>query len=274
MNSSNINDFEKILQVKIDSIEVNPFQPRKQFSEEELADLSASIASVGLIHPPLVRHAAQAGHYELIAGERRLRACQLLGWKTIPVVIRKTNSTISAQAALIENVQRAELNPLEIAQSLQRLVDEFGMTQEQLAVRIGKKRSTVANYLRLLSLPASIRQSITNHLISMGHAKVVLSLEEPEKQHLLHELILRDELTVREAEERAHKITQKSKERKLVYQTRNFHLEQLEERLQKALGTKVSIQSQGKKGKVCISYYTYDDLDKLIHLLNPETSLI
>lgn len=258
---------EVIVMASIDRITVNPFQPRRHFAEEELRELALSIQAVGLIHPPLVRP-LEDGSFELVSGERRYRAAQLAGMKTIPVMVRQSTHEISAQAALIENIQRVDLNALEVAKALRRLIEQFGYQQDVLAERLGKKRSTVSNYLRLLGLPKNIQDSVSSEAISMGHAKAILALEGFEKQNLLHELILRDDLTVREAEEAALRIAQKSKKQSLTYANRDFYLEELARRLQQKLGTKVSIQGKGKKGRIYIDYYSLDDLDRLLHLFD------
>lgn len=256
---------EELKEVPVEKIGVNPFQPRRFFAQQELEELAASIKAVGLLHPPTVRPVAN-GFFEIISGERRFRACQLAGLTKIPVVIRFINDSISAQAALIENIQRVDLNPIEIAKALRSLIQEFGLNQDDLAIRIGKKRSTVANYLRLLALPKNIQDSVSKDIITMGHAKAILSLEGFEKQNLLHELILRDDLTVRETEEAATRISQKAKKQTLVYAPRDFYLEQLAEKIQRRLGTKVMIQGKGKRGRISIDYYNLDDLDRLLDL--------
>ncbi|OJU81978.1 MAG: chromosome partitioning protein [Chlamydia sp. 32-24] len=255
-------------EISIELIDINPFQPRKHFSHEELEELANSIKSVGILHPPLVRPVNN--RYEIISGERRFRAAQLAGFKKMPVLIRKTISEISAQAALIENIQRVDLNPMEIAKAMRQLIDEFAYSQEELALKIGKKRSTIANYIRLLTLPKVIQTSVSNNQISMGHAKAILSLETQDQQVLLLEIVLRDQLTVRETEETALKLADKAKKRKLIYQTQDFYLSFLEEKMQQALGTKVSITSSGKKGKILIDYYSLDDLDRLLKIFRVE----
>ena len=186
---------EEILEVPIEKVVVNPYQPRRHFSQNELEELSQSIKTVGLIHPPLVRP-LENGMFELVSGERRFRATQLAGLKTIAVVVRDSSNELSAQAALIENVQRVDLNPIEVAKALRSLVDQFGFQQDELATRIGKKRSTVANYLRLLTLPKSIQDAVSSDIITMGHAKAILALEGFERQTLLYEMIVRDSLSV------------------------------------------------------------------------------
>lgn len=257
---------EAISEVDLDAIRVNPHQPRRYFAREELEDLSKSIVSVGFIHPPLVRPLGD-GLYELVSGERRFQAAQLAGLKKIPVHVRDSDTQLSAEMALIENIQRVDLNPVEIAKALRSLIEEFGFNQEALAQRIGKKRSTVSNYLRLLSLPRNIQEAIANDTITMGHAKIILSLDSLGKQNLLFELITRDELTVRETEEAALRIAEKEKKQKLIYTNRDFFLEQLAEKVQQALGTKVTIVGKGKRGRISIDYYNLDDLDRILALL-------
>lgn len=257
---------DQLLTVALSSIILNPYQPRKSFEEKALEELAQSIQAHGLIHPPLVRPNGN-GLYELISGERRLQACKLAKLEKIPVYVRVGSDSSSAEMALIENIQRVNLNPIEIAKALKKLIDEFNLTQEELASRLGKNRSLLANYLRLLTLPQHIQESILNLHVSMGHAKAILSLEGPDKQNLLLELILRDDLSVREAEAKASQINGKAKRKPLKYEDRNFYLEQLSEKMQHHLGTKVHIQGKGKKGRIFIDYYNYDDLDRLLAVL-------
>lgn len=257
---------DDLREVPLTQIRINPYQPRRDFKPEELQELADSIKAVGIIHPPLVRPLADGDCYELIAGERRFRASQLAGLHTIPVFVRHTSYALSAQAALIENIQRVDLNPLEIAKALKQLMQDFNFNQDRLAQQIGKKRSTVANYLRLLTLPYSIQASILQGTISMGHAKAILALEAEDKQQLLHDLILRDDLNVREAEQAATRIGEKAKKQQLSYVARDFYLEQLAEKIQHKLGTKVMIQGKGKRGRISIDYYNLDDLDRLLHI--------
>ncbi|MBA2727288.1 MAG: ParB/RepB/Spo0J family partition protein [Parachlamydiaceae bacterium] len=254
-----------VMMVDLKNIHTNPYQPRRHFSPNELEELAQSIKSVGLIHPPLVR-VIDENNFELVSGERRFQASKLAGLTSIPVLIKSKSICQSAQMALIENIQRVDLNAIEIAQALQRLLEEFDFNQEELAGKIGKKRSTVANYLRLLSLPENIQQSLLHNYISMGHAKAILALEGDEKQNLLHELILRDDLSVREAETTAARIAQKVKKQSLGYVNRNFFHDQLAEKLQRRLGTKVHLLSKGKGGRIYIDYYNLNDLDRLLHI--------
>lgn len=256
---------EAVQEIGIAQIVVNPFQPRRSFAAQELEELAASIKAVGLIHPPVVRPVG-GETFELISGERRFRAAQLAGMRTIAVIVRSGSRCASAQAALIENIQRVDLNPIEIAKALRSLIEEFQFPQDDLAARLGKKRSTVANYLRLLGLPKNIQDAVSSNTISMGHAKAILSLSGFEKQNLLYELILRDDLNVREAEQAALRLAEKSKRQNLVYANRDFFLEQIAEKVQAKLGTKVSIQGKGKKGRIYIDYYNLDDLERLLTL--------
>ena len=263
--------FGQVFEIDIIRISINPHQPRKSFNEYDLDELAASIKEVGIIHPPFVRPIPNSDDFELIAGERRLRAARIAGLRKIPVLVKDTDDMYSAQAALIENVQRQDLNPLEIAKALQELTDQYNFNQQELAVKIGKQRSTVANYLRLLSLPESIQISLRQGSITMGHAKAILSLPTAEKQQLIHEIIQRDDLTVRQTEKLATQLTKKAKSGKLIYRTRDFYLEELAERMHKKLGSKVNIQSLGKKrGRISIEYYDWDDLNRLLTLINCE----
>lgn len=255
-------------EVPLDCIRVNPFQPRRFFSAQDLEELALSIQAVGLIHPPIGRP-VEDGFYELISGERRFRAAQLLGMKSIPLLVRESDQIASAKAALIENLHRIDLNPIEISKALKNLIDECGIHLEALAAHVGKTRSTVNSYLKLLTLPKHIQESISAGIISMRHAKAILTLDGFEKQTLLHELILRDDLNVRETEEAALRISLKAKKQTLAYANRNFYLEQIADRLQQKLGTKVIIQGKGKKGRIFIDYYSLDDLDRLLTYLDP-----
>ena len=194
--------------VDLEKITLNPFQPRKNFQSEELDELSQSIKTVGLIHPPTVRRIGEDA-YELVSGERRLRASRLAGLFQIPVFVKGAGPKESAHAALIENIQRVDLNPLEIAAALKLLLEEYKYSQEDLSQKVGKKRSTVANYLRLLSLPAVIQDSLKDETITMGHAKAILSLAAIDQQLALHSWILRQSLSVRDAEEAARTLSEK-----------------------------------------------------------------
>ena len=255
---------EELLVINVDDLTVNPHQPRRSFNPEEIEELAESIQSVGLLHPPLVRFLAHSKQYEIISGERRCRAMRLLGMKTISVIVRYADQSTSAQAALIENIQRVDLNPLDISKALHSLMKEFALNQDELARKVGKKRSTVANYLRIISLPIHIQDAISKEKISMGHAKVILGLKGNDKQNLLYELILRDNLNVRETEMAGIRIGEKIKKNTLSHASKDIYLEQLAKKIQHKLGTKVMIHGQGKKGRITIDYYNLDDLDRLL----------
>jgi ParB family chromosome partitioning protein len=254
-----------IKEVELDKIVLNPYQPRHHFSEDSLQELSQSIRTVGLIHPPLVR--PQGDCFELISGERRYRAAKLAGLQKIPVVVQDGTRSFSAQATLIENIQREDLNPVEIAKGLRRLAEEFGFHHEELADRVGKKRATVTNYLRLLSLPKQIQESVRSGQITMGHAKAILSLEGFDKQLKLHQAILEDELSCREAERLAQKLVKDSGSKSAPPMIRDLYLTSLQDKLQQRLGTKVSVQGKGKKGTITIEYFDLDDLDRVLQIL-------
>jgi len=260
--------YETLCEVPIDTIDVNPAQPRRSFSPEALDELAQSIQAVGLIHPPSVVR-KRDGRFELIAGERRCRAAKLAGFFTIPVLVRKGYGDTSEEA-LIENVQRVDLNPMEVAHALKDLETRLGFNQEALADRIGKKRSTVANYLRLLTLPESIASSVSSKIISMGHAKVILSLDSCRQQLLLHEIILRDQLTVRQAEKVAGKMKTPASLPSLIPRSCDENVAALSSALQRKLGTKVTIEDRGNRGKISIDYYSLDDLDRVLEILGVE----
>lgn len=243
---------------------MSPFQPRREFSSQELDELAASIVAVGLIHPPVCR-AVKSGdkvlYYELIAGERRWRACKRAGLEKIKVLVRDTNDLEAAKQTLIENVQRVDLDPLEMAQAFKKLIDTFRMTQEEVADKVGKKRSTVANYLRLLTLPDEVKRTLSSKEISMGHAKAILSLESEELQGKLHEMIQNSKLTVRQAEASSVQLAKRKKKAK----ERDPHIVEIESELEEKLKRKVEIQHHEKgSGTISLHYYSLDDLEQLL----------
>ncbi|MCB1149142.1 MAG: ParB/RepB/Spo0J family partition protein [Chlamydiia bacterium] len=259
---------KRILEVEIGKIQVNPNQPRRHFGKEELEELAESIKSIGIIQPPVVRWSAERESYELISGERRFRAAYLAGLRKIPVIVQEADAFFSAEAALVENIQRVDLNPMEIARALSE-IRKFGVTQEELATRLGKKRSTICNYMRLLELARPVQRKVEQGILTMGHAKALLSVEGEENQILLAELIVRDTLSVRQAEEKAAQMGKgysKPSEPKAAPQ-RQAELEMLEEKLQQHFGTKVSLQGSASKGKLVIDYYSLDDLERIMEIL-------
>ena len=195
-----------ILRIPVDLIEPNPFQPRMSFDQEALEELAESIKTLGLIQPITVRR-KEDGRYQIISGERRFRACRLAGMDMIPAYIRDTNDQGMLEMAIVENIQRENLDPIEIAMSYQRLIDECRLTQEQMAIRVGKKRASVTNYLRLLKLPAKIQHDLKVGLLSVGHAKVLLGVEDPQMQEYLCDLVIKEGMSVRQLEEKIKKLT-------------------------------------------------------------------
>ena len=196
-----------ILRIPVDLIEPNPFQPRMSFDQEALEELAESIKTLGLIQPITVRR-KEDGRYQIISGERRFRACRLSGMDMVPAYIRDTNDQGMLEMAIVENIQRENLDPIEIAMSYQRLIDECRLTQEQMAVRVGKKRASVTNYLRLLKLPAKIQHDLKVGLLSVGHAKVLLGIEDVKLQEYLCDLVIKDDMSVRQLEDKIRKMAQ------------------------------------------------------------------
>ena len=196
-----------ILRIPVDLIEPNPFQPRMSFDQEALEELAESIKTLGLIQPITVRR-KEDGRYQIISGERRFRACRLSGMDMVPAYIRDTNDQGMLEMAIVENIQRENLDPIEIAMSYQRLIDECRLTQEQMAVRVGKKRASVTNYLRLLKLPAKIQHDLKVGLLSVGHAKVLLGIEDIKLQEYLCDLVIKDDMSVRQLEDKIKKMAQ------------------------------------------------------------------
>ena len=197
-----------ILRIPVDLIEPNPFQPRMSFDQEALEELAESIRTLGLIQPITVRR-KDDGRYQIISGERRFRASRLSGMEMIPAYIRDTNDQGMLEMAIVENIQRENLDPIEIAMSYQRLIEECRLTQEQMAIRVGKKRASVTNYLRLLKLPAKIQHDLKVGLLSVGHAKVLLGVEDPLVQEYLCDLVIKEDMSVRQLEDKIKKLSQK-----------------------------------------------------------------
>ncbi len=196
-----------ILRIPVDMIEPNPFQPRLTFNTEALDELAESIRTLGLIQPITVRRKAD-GRYQIISGERRFRACRLAGMDMIPAYIRDANDQGMLEMAIVENIQREDLDPIEVAMSYQRLIEECNLTQEQMAIRVGKKRASVTNYLRLLKLPAKIQHDLKVGLLSVGHAKVLLGIEDLNMQEYLCDLVIKEDMSVRQLEEKLKKLTE------------------------------------------------------------------
>ena len=248
----------------IESISPSPHQSRRDFSDSELAELAQSIKEKGVIQPILVTKTRDG--FQLIAGERRWRAAQKAGLDKIPAWIRDVSPAEALEIGLIENIQRQDLNPIEEALAYQELVQRFKLTQEELSHRIGKNRSTIANFLRLLKLPNSIQRDLIDGRLSPGHARVLVSLDSPATQKEIRDLVIRRSLSVRQTETLA-KRTAFRKRPKAIKDEIDTYLESLVKDLQDSLGTKVGIKRRGKRGRIIIDFYSDEELDRLVERL-------
>lgn len=248
-----------VIEIDVAQIVANPMQPRHQFDEEKLDNLAESIRVHGIIQPLIVTK--KGNLYELIAGERRFQASKKIGLKKVPVIIREADELQKLELAIIENIQRHDLNAIEEAKAYQKLADDFQMTQEEVAAKMGKSRSLVANKTRLLTLPVEVQKGLIEGKITEGHAKAILSLSNPEKQRAMYELILSNNLTVRQVEEKAKETSVRSHERK---SSKDPQMKALENTLVEKLGTKVKISKAGDGGKIVIEFYSQEDLDSLL----------
>jgi ParB family chromosome partitioning protein len=252
-------------QIPLGKLKPNPMNPRRNFRSEELQDLVSSIQERGVLQPVLVRKKGDS--WELIAGERRYRACQRLGLLTIPAIEMAVADVESLELALVENLQRSDLDIMEEAEGYRRLKDEFGLTQEQVAQKVGKDRATVANTLRLLNLPPEVRALVSSGRLSAGHARAVAALESPVEQKKMADRIASLDLTVRDAERLVQGSKGPSKKSKGTAKQKDPNVAKLEEDLRHWLKTKVTIQAKGKnKGTICLDYYSLDDLDRILSL--------
>ena len=258
---------EKETVVKITSVEPNRKQPRKNFDEDALQELSDSIKQFGLLQPILVQD--RKDHYEIIAGERRWRAAKMAGLKEIPVIIRDYTEQEIMEISLIENIQREDLNPIEEAQAFKRLLTEFHLKQDEVAERVSKSRAAVTNSIRLLKLSDDVQQMVIDDMISTGHARALLAVEDPEEQYNLAQKIFDEKLSVRETEKLVKSVLQPPKTREIssdpvldaVYQN-------IEEKIKSIMGTKVSIsRRKNNRGKIEIEYYSEEELDRILSYL-------
>ena len=248
----------------IESISPNPHQPRQNFGDSELTKLADSIKEKGLIQPILVSKAKDG--YQLIVGERRWRAAQKAGLDKIPAWIRDVSPAETLELALIENIQRKDLNPIEESSAYQELMQKFHLTQEALSKRVGKDRSTIANFLRLLKLPAIIQQDLIDGQLTTGHARVLITIESPLAQKEVRDLIIKKSLSVRQTEDLVKKILAPKKPKSPKNET-DYYIDSLSKDLQRSLGTKVVIRRKGKKGRIIIEFYSDEDLGRLIDQL-------
>lgn len=257
-------------EIPLEEIEVNPFQPRSHFDQEALLELAESIQVHGIIQPITVRRLSEH-QYQLISGERRFQASKLAGLKTIPVYLRSANDQQMLEMALIENIQRENLNAIEIALSYQRLMSECNLKQEELGERVSKNRTTVTNYLRLLKLPPDIQIAVRDNKLSMGHARAIINVEKAEEQLYIFQKAIREDLSVRKVEELVRELAEKSssKSESTVAATApaTKEIAQLQSKLSSHFGTRVVVKSDGKKGDIRIPFLSVEDLNRILDIL-------
>lgn len=261
---------EEVLQVVLEKLSPNPDQPRKTFNNESIEELSESIKTQGIIQPLLVEK--KDDRYFIIVGERRFRAAQKAGLEAVPVIVRDFTNEERLEVGIIENIQREDLNPLEEAEAYEHLIQEIGISQEEVAVKVGKKRSTITNSLRLLKLPDEIKKGIQKNEISAGHARAILSVTNPADQKILFRRIVDQGFSVREAEKAAQDFNKgkriKASGKSGTDQRKSPELQEIESRFIDCLGTKVSVKGTLEKGKLIIDYFSSDDLERLYNLFD------
>jgi ParB family chromosome partitioning protein len=268
-SSPQVNDMGSVNEIRISEIEVNPFQPRTEFDEQALIELADSIKLQGLIQPITVRK-LNAHTFQLISGERRLRAAKLAGLKQIAAYIRTANDQQMLEMALIENIQRENLNAIEVALSFQRMIEECNLKQDELGTRVSKNRSTVTNYLRLLKLPPMIQAAIRDGQISMGHAKALITISDPVGQLYIHQQILQNGLSVRKVEEMVRDM-QRSPVKKDAGKTGalSFQVQKIQDDLASRFGARVKLKmSEQGKGAIEIPFLSQDDLGRILEMLD------
>jgi len=258
--------------VDISLIETNPFQPRKEFNEEALQELADSIKEIGIIQPVIVEK--KNGKYEIVAGERRYRAAKIAGLEKIPVIEKSFSEEEKYEIALIENIQREDLSPIEEAKAYQQLINNYSLSQEALSKKLGKKRSTIANSLRLLKLPEDMQKSLNSGEISAGHARSILSVVNPADQRILFNRIISGGLSVRESEKQSSDLNKgiriksdTSKREDQLLKKKNPDIMDVEQRFIDALGTKVNLKGNLAKGKIEITYFSRDDLERIFDII-------
>ena len=253
--------------VKITKVEPNREQPRKNFDEDALQELADSIKQFGLLQPILVQD--RKDYYEIIAGERRWRAAKLAGLKEVPVIIRNYTEQEIVEISLIENIQREDLNPIEEAQAYKRLLTEFHLQQDEVAERVSKSRAAVTNSIRLLKLNEDVQRMVVDEMISTGHARALLAVENPEEQYNLAQRIFDEKLSVRDVEKLVKNLHKPAKPKKTDDKTMQVIYQDIEEKLKQKLGRKVTVTSRGEgSGKIEIEFYNHEDLDRLLDVLN------
>lgn len=252
--------------VKITKVEPNKEQPRKNFDEDALLELSDSIKQFGVIQPIVVQD--RKDHYEIIAGERRWRAAKLAGLKEVPVIIKNYTEQEIVEISLIENIQRQDLNPIEEAQAYKRLLTEFNLKQDEVAERVSKSRTAVTNSMRLLKLCDEVQQMVIDDMLTTGHARALLAIEDPKEQYTVAQKVFDEKLSVRDVEKLVKNLHKPAKPKKLDDKTLEIIYRDIEEKMKQALSTKVAISAKGEgAGKIEIEFYSHDDLDRLIELI-------
>jgi len=266
---------DRIFHIELEKIAPNPHQPRRHFDEDELRELANSIREFGILQPLLVSKIeeesdfGQSVRYELIAGERRLKAAKILGLPTVPVIVRSASPDVEKlEMAVIENIQRTDLNPIESARVMARLQDEFGMTQREIASKLGKSREAVSNTVRLLSLPSEIQNAIAEGRVNESQGRMLLSLEDPQLQNSIFAELLKDNLSVRQLESRIRMVKGKLSRQEDGKQGSSFvdtETKALQEQLEEFLGTKVEVMRDGKSGKIVINFYSQEELNSVLN---------
>jgi ParB family chromosome partitioning protein len=263
------NELQKsFTEINLDNIMPNPYQPRQTWNDEQLRELADSIKENGLIQPIIVRQ--KGSKYEIVAGERRFRAAEIAGLQKIPAMVRKTDDSEMLALALVENIHRADLNPIEKAKAYQNFMETFGLTQEQAAQKLGQDRSVVANYIRLLNLPAEVKQMLVDGSLDMGHARAILALPTDDLRKRLANRALAGRLSVREVERLVRlALTEKDEKKQKQILEKPAHIKDLEDKIRGRLGTKVNIQTRknGQRGKIIIEFYSLDEFDSIAQML-------
>ncbi|NLL71654.1 MAG: ParB/RepB/Spo0J family partition protein [Epulopiscium sp.] len=264
---SDINELSGTQWISVHEVMPNEHQPRKKFKEESLQDLAKSIQQHGMIQPLVVK--STMGGYEIIAGERRWRAARMIGMERVPVIIKEFNTQKALEISLIENLQREDLNPMEEAAAYQRLMEEFDLTQEEVAKKVSKSRPVIANSLRLLNLDPRVQEMLIEEVITSGHARALLTLFDLDLQYEVAKKIFDEEMTVRETEKWIKNLVEQKPKSKLKQQISPLHpiYQEIEERFKQILGTKVQISKGKNKGKIEIEYYSDEDLERILSLI-------
>ncbi|MGQ3477399.1 ParB/RepB/Spo0J family partition protein [Paenibacillus sp. TY11] len=265
--SLTVNEEDKVVDIPLSQLRANPYQPRKTFDEESIKELAESIRQHGVIQPIIARSVLRG--YEIIAGERRFRASQFCGNPTIPVVVRNFTDQQVMEIALIENLQRENLNAMEVAVAYQGLMDQFSLTQEELSMKVGKSRSHIANFLRLLALPEEVKDHVSRGTLSMGHARAIVGLKDPDMVKQLAQQCIEQQWSVRELEEAVQQLDHKPGETKAKTKVRKKdpYIDHMEESLRERFKTTVKIKHNKDKGKIELNYYSQQDLERLLELL-------